>query len=390
MALPSRSWSDFWNALSGGLIFRRAIPHYLPCVFVRKRLGDRKMPAPELQIGNRTAYLRKAITAPDFSSERVLARDAFQFAGLWLKRECPEALPFWEQSHSYYVASRDLPAQSSPLTSYYCFLNAVKSLLTVKGVDFSDYHGVSGKFDPASKRALRNEMVAFKGGGILPALSKLLQEEEIEEQHSLTEILSNLPFIHRAYRYTFRSHPEMFIPLRNIVYRKGPEDYIWITARIEGRFTDGRSLTTVPRQFEVDKGYDECVIRTKNKVKWFGRRSTKEQRSQAEARLFNYHRKLRQRLVYISASPDLWYIKREMAGAKCLHRYTLTLIMAAMHRLSELARYDPKGLMSYLEGKENWLLTEFIELAPMQFVDELVCEMTSLEFGVPGIRPRAT
>jgi YaaC-like Protein len=94
--------------------------------------------------------------------------------------------------------------------------------------------------------------------------------------------------------------------------------------------------------------------------------------------------------VYISASPDLWYIKREMAGAKPLRRYTLTLIMAAMHRLSELARYDPQGLMRYLEGKENWLLTEFIELAPMQFIDELVCEMTSLEFGIPGIRPRSS
>ena len=155
------------------------------------------MPAPELQIGNRSAYLRKAITSPDFSSERVLARDAFQFAELWLKRECQEALPFWNQSHSYYVASRHLPAQSSPLTSYYCFLNAAKSLLTVKGIDFSDYHGVSGEFDPSSKRALQNEMVAFKGGGILPALSKLLQEEEMEEQHSLTEMLANLPFIHR-------------------------------------------------------------------------------------------------------------------------------------------------------------------------------------------------
>jgi hypothetical protein len=348
------------------------------------------MPTPELQIGNRTAYFRKTITGPDFASERVLARDAFQFAGLWLKRKCPKALSFWEQSRSYYVVSHDLPAQSSPLTSYYCFLNATKSLLTVKGVDFSDYHGVSGAFDPASKRALRNEMVAFKGGGILPALSALLQEGEIEEQHSLTEILSNLPFIHRAYRYTFRSHPEMFIPLRNLVYRKGADDYIWITAHIEGRFADGRSLATLPAQFEVDIGYaPACVIRTKKKVKWLGRQSSKEPRAQAEARLFNYHRKLRQHLVYISASPDLWYIKRSVAGAKPLRRYTLTLIMAAMHRLSELARYDPQGLTRYLEGKENWLLTEFIELAPMQFIDELVCEMTSLEFGTPGIRPRS-
>jgi hypothetical protein len=54
------------------------------------------------------------------------------------------------------------------------------------------------------------------------------------------------------------------------------------------------------------------------------------------------------------------------------------------------SRYDPAGLIHYLEGRENWLLTEFIELGPMQFIDELVCEMTSLEFGSPGIRPRST
>ena len=63
------------------------------------------MPAPELTIANRTAYFRKAICTPDFSSERVLARDAFQFAGLWLKRECPSALAFWDQARNYYIAS---------------------------------------------------------------------------------------------------------------------------------------------------------------------------------------------------------------------------------------------------------------------------------------------
>ena len=32
--------------------------------------------------------------------------------------------------------------------------------------------------------------------------------------------------------------------------------------------------------------------------------------------------------------------------------------------------------MKVLEGKANWLLSEFIQLAPAQFIDELVCEMT--------------
>jgi hypothetical protein len=170
-------------------------------------LSEITVPAPELRISNRTAYLRKAIRTPDFSSQRVLARDAFQFAELWLNRECPAALPFWNQARSYYAASRQLPAQSSPLTSYYCFLNAAKSLLTVKGIRFSDHHGVSGKFDPAAKRALSNEIVAFRVGGILPEVSRLLGEEEKSDHHSLTEILSQLPFIHRAFRYTFRTQP---------------------------------------------------------------------------------------------------------------------------------------------------------------------------------------
>lgn len=349
------------------------------------------MPASELYVGNRIAYFRKAIRTPDFASERVLARDAFQFAALWLKRVCPKALPFWEQAQSYYSASRHLPTQSSPLTTYYCFLNAAKALLTVKGVDFSNHHGVSGKFDPESKRTLRNELVAFKGGGILPELSKLLGEEEQRDEHSLTDILSNLPFIHRAFRHTFRSHPELFVPLRNVVYRRGTDNYVWMTAKIEGRFADGRSLATLPKQFEIDDGYhDDCVIRTRRKVQWFSKISSREDRDRAIQRLHTYHRKLRPHIVYISASPDLWYIKREMAGANAIQRYSLTLIMAAMHRLSELSRYDPAGLRRYLDGKENWLLTEFIELAPMQFLDELVCEMTSLEFGMPGIRPRST
>jgi YaaC-like Protein len=183
---------------------------------------------------------------------------------------------------------------------------------------------------------------------------------------------------------------DLDIPLRNVVYRKDDHDYIWITAKIEGRFADGRSLNTLPSEFEVDVGYtNECVIRTKKKIKWVARVAPKTDKARAFLRLSNYHRKQRQHLVYITASPDLWYIKRQMAGSAYLRRYSMTLIMAAMHRLSELSRYDPEGLAKYLAGKENWLLTEFIELAPIQFIDELVCEMTSLEFGTPGIRPRS-
>lgn len=349
------------------------------------------MAAEELRIGNRAAYFRKTISAPDFESDRVLVRDAFEFTSLWLKRNCQKALPYWLQSKAYYEAGRSLPTVSAPLTNYYCFLNATKALLTVKKAKYSDYHGVSGDFN-SSRRALINERISFHGGGVMASLANYLGENNKIVEYNLKEILSNLPFIHRAFRYTYRSHPEMFTPARRVIYRRHPTDRrIWLSANVDGRFADTRSLRTLPPELEVDKGFrTERVIRTKQRIRWFGRGETDASQKQAILRLNTFHHKNRKTFVYISASPDLWYIKRKVAGSTRIDRYSMTLIMAGMHRLSELSRYDPAGLTAYFEGKENWLLAEFVELSPAQFIDEIVCEMTSLEFGLPGIRPRST
>lgn len=346
------------------------------------------MTASELRVANRTYYFRKAVSAPQFESERVLARDAFQFGLLWLRRHCKEAVPYWEQARSYFVASTGMSAEASPLTSYYCFLNAAKALLIVKGQSFSDAHGVSGEFE-ASKRSLINEVINFKGSGVVAALSSYLGESDSANTHTLKDILANLPFIHRAFRHTYTSHREMFIPLRSVVYRKHPkEDRVWLSAHIDGRFADARTIRTFPGGIEKDNGFTGAfVIRTKKRVEWFSRGASAEVRREGISALQRFHKRWRRRFVYISSSPVLWYLKRDITGAVSIDRYNMTLIIAAMHRLSELSRYDPSGLRWYLEKKENWLLTEFIELAPTQFIDELVCEMTDLEFAIPGVRP---
>ena len=58
-----------------------------------------------------------------------------------------------------------------------------------------------------------------------------------------------------------------------------------------------------------------------------------------------------------------------------------------MHRLSELCRYQPIKLSKFLAGKKNWLLTEFIEMAPGQFLDAIASEMTGYQFLAPNVRP---
>lgn len=55
-----------------------------------------------------------------------------------------------------------------------------------------------------------------------------------------------------------------------------------------------------------------------------------------------------------------------------------------MHRLSEMARYSLNLLAKHFNGRYNWLLAEFISIAPLQFIDEFSCELTGYEFMPPG------
>jgi hypothetical protein len=60
-----------------------------------------------------------------------------------------------------------------------------------------------------------------------------------------------------------------------------------------------------------------------------------------------------------------------------------------MHRLSEICRYQPFQLESFLSGQKNWLLSEFIEMSGGQFIDEIASELTGHQFLVPNVRAAA-
>ena len=98
-------------------------------------------------------------------------------------------------------------------------------------------------------------------------------------------------------------------------------------------------------------------------------------------------RLLRPDISYIAGSQTLWYAKAVVPGPTRLKRSPLTCTLLAMHRLSEICRYRPMELASFLTGQKNWLLTEFIRMSPQQFLDELAAELTGQQFMVPNVRP---
>ncbi|WP_417799101.1 MULTISPECIES: YaaC family protein [Rhodospirillales] len=334
--------------------------------------------------------MHKSVKQANFETESVLSNDPWLFVELWLKRKKnANALSYWLQARRFSEAASNMSVEAAPLTLYYSFLNATKALLEMNGTLHGSHHGVSGDRPEKAKASLANEHVQFKDGGVLPALCRYLGDSTPGTSYNLKQLLWNLPYVHRAFRHTFTSSTELFIPLESACY-VSPQNNSngWFQARVVPRYADGRTLRSLPRSFEHFEHTDGCTyIRRKKRFRWYQGRARKEIKLNAIKRLVSYHSKTRRVIVTISGSRDLWYIKKYHKDNIVAERHGLAIIFAAMHRMSELVRYDPNGFERHLMGNANWLISEFVEHSSSQFIDQIASEITGLQFWRPGIRP---
>jgi hypothetical protein len=196
-----------------------------------------------IKFNGKTVKLHKAIVSPDFNDKTVLVRNHWDYVEMWLKREGHDtALEYWWQARDFFQASNDIPNTSAPLTLYYSFLNATKTLLTVKGVSFAELHGSHGNIT-AGNTNLQNENVTFQPNGILSSLCRYFGETCNNDQYSLKTLLYNLPFIHRCFNLTYPTgYPEIYIPLVNphFVIRDNSHE-AWICAELSENYSNGHT-----------------------------------------------------------------------------------------------------------------------------------------------------
>ena len=340
------------------------------------------MGAHKLHIAGKAVRLHGCLNSPDFRTQRVLCSDPWDFVALWLKRHHQKDASFyWEQAHHFFNASVKLPELSAPLTSYYCFLNATKALLSAKSESFTESHGVGGRSE-LGHASLANEVIDFQGGGILPALCKLLGEpNNAGKSFTLKEIFWQMPFIHRAFCLSYQSATELFIPLAgNCFMRKDGSKEAWFQAQIDRRYMNSHTQRLVQPGFELFESDGNHFVRRKRRFRWSSREI-----ENSIAQFTTYHKQIRRRVIAIYASENRWYLKKSVADHDKLMNSQLVLMYAAMHRLSELSRYDPMALAKHFNVNHNWLLAEFIRMSPTQFVYGIASEITGLEF----IRPDA-
>jgi hypothetical protein len=338
------------------------------------------MPLSPIALQGRTLRPHKALVGPRLRASNVLTDEPWTFVALWLKREKQDEAGFyWEQARNFFEASRGLPLQSAPLLLYYSLMNATKALLRAKGMRIDPYHGVkSWAPGDQTRDPLKAMGIEILKAGVLPSLSQYFGEREQARKHSLQAALFNLPFIHRTYCLTYERQTDMFIPLKDCVF-------LWDSVAREARFSACLSkdhvsqhiIKRLPRALVKDVEGDHGAIRSLNSVPCARpKRPTPEDIVQLEA----LHRAVREELFYINGAQTLWYVKAVTAGSA-------TLSLAVMHRLSELCRYSPMDMVKLLDGDRNWLIREFIAMAPGQVIDELSAELTGHQILAPNIRP---
>ena len=362
-----------------------------------KALSDAQKPRtdrPIIHIGKTEIGIKKAVIKPDLTSETVLTDSTWSYVEIFLKQDntsnAKEAAFFWEQARNFFEATKNLSLVAAPLTTYYCFLNATKALLYYKGVPFNLKHGVSGKRTDGHF-LLQNEEITLKPKGVLSALCNYLGEpvKNNEKAYTLKDVFYNMSFIHRAFQLTFQSpsHPDLFVPITRprFVFDKFRK-VGWFEAQLEKEHSTKRVLGNITG-FGVDKKYDNnkfYTIRRNKTFKWECRNNKPTVDSLVD---FNrYHLKIRKQLRTIYGPNNLWYIKRSNLANHLINRNNFVLIYATMHRLSEMARYEPNGLKKHLEKNHSWLLTEFIQKAGQQFIDEISSEITGKDFRTTGFR----
>ncbi len=333
-----------------------------------------------IKLKSRALTLHSAFQSPDFESRTVLSSDLWNYVSLWIKRSEDSnrlASFYWKQAEEFFKASANLSVYSSPLTLYYSILNATKALLIIKNIQFTDHHGVSGE-SKNTQAKLTNEIISLKGAGILISLKNYYcNGSQTLLTTSLFNILYNLSCVHRAFVLTFPKETDLFLSCKNLilVQKNGnAESYLEIELNSDENVREKH----FPVVIERDTSYTEkTIFRMKSHFK-------KPQNDELLLKnLTQYNLKIRKYFFPIYGETVHWYMKKNVALNKKLDDPTPILIFMALHRLSELSRYAPEKLERHFDTQHGWLLSEFLKIAPMQFIRQIASEITGQEFISP-------
>lgn len=360
---------------------------------------------------NRTLRMTKVYTGQRFTSQTVLTDDVFTYVSFFFSSH-RKAMKFvdhqnqtkysnpnqygyefyWKQSEIFYRAAQQMPIEAAPVAAYYCMLNAAKSYLsyTSESVDaFVEEFGLHGLNEDNNDLGedISTISIKHKQKGVFPLFANSLDADFLSLwplgiSHTLKSLLYNLPFVHRTFSMTYSSRSskvdELFIPLTvgdMPKYYRGNDGKAYLAVDLDRSYFPPNAQTIPSGTLAMISS--DFVPYNNAGLKLISTAGVRYNSNSISNELKELNDNLRKNFSYIRGAKRLWYLKKTRSTTPgVLNLCNLTINMAAMHRLSEIARYKPEQLNRLMHSKENWLIHEFISQSLDQFIDELAAQIT--------------
>lgn len=267
-----------------------------------------------------------------------------------------------EQSKNFYTAAVNSPTKSQPLLYYYSFLNFSKILINITGdvrESLQYHHGVnnraSANFSTAKVKKLAQ---AAPGSTIVPVAHELLVlfDGTIplgETEFNIKDILNHCVGVHRAYSEIY-NQKEIFFRLANHKLYRRERDLIF-EAEVICKDTDCASLRA--------HGYN---IEKREKNFFYVEKITINHYRPNRKNLAELSKKIKDKGIwyFIGNNGYTIYLSNSATG-----RYSQeSIIYMVMFYLGSITRYYPYKFDELFSDKEQWLMSEFLNTQPKQFI----------------------
>lgn len=264
-----------------------------------------------------------------------------------------------EQARHFYLTAETSPVKSQPLLFYYSFLNFSKIIINLDGTHGPRklyMHGINeshnNKFLHSTvtkqKQKINIVQVAHE---IVSVFDKNIPKDDI--QINVRELLNHCVGVHRAYSEIY-NQTEVFFRLGSQKLCKNGRELVF-SAEVKCTNTDMASLAACGYAITQD---EDTFIYTE-KVAMSAYSPTRKDYAALSAAI-------QQRGIwyFIGNSGYTMYLSNSMTG-----RYSQeSIIYMVMFYLGSITRYHPYMFDEIFSDKEQWLMSEFLNTQPKQFL----------------------
>ena len=282
------------------------------------------------------------------------------------------AIAFLEQSQDFHRAANVAPRLGSkPLLHYYSFLNLAKVLLTIEtNLNFkSCIHGLSDPRENIKQRlTITSQIVRIQKAGVksISIYREFMKQCEFlvpkaSQDTKVIDLLEQIVGIHRITNYTLKTSTKYF-PINSIKFEYDHnKKEVWIAFHIKKSDINNEAARDVHKN---TTSFEE--VRSPN---------SEYRRYESRPMKYTYSPIKVLRKLVLSTWKDIWSELRPgrykfwiSSIDKNKRRDQLASGYQAMFYFGSVARYRPDDFYKLAEGKHGWMVQEFINTQPLQFI----------------------